>query len=72
VFGEDVSQGPSSAVITHTLKISYHQDADHKEILIVLDEQDLIALMEVIDRAFKKAGALTALLTKSGLPRLGI
>jgi hypothetical protein len=39
---------------------------DHKEFFIVLDEQDLLQLMEVVDRAFKKAETLTELLDKSG------
>ena len=72
VFSEEASEGPGSAVITHTLKLGYHEDDDHKQFFIVLDQQDLFQLWEVIDRALKKAEALTALLEKSGLPRLGI
>lgn len=72
VFGTDVSKGPTSAVITHTLELGYHEGDDHKEFFIVLDEQDLLQLLEVVDRAFKKAETLTELLNKSGLPRLGI
>jgi hypothetical protein len=72
VFGEDINRGPTSAVITHTLKLSYHEDEEHKEFFVVLDQQDLGQLLEVLDRAFKKAESLTELLEKSGLPRLGI
>jgi len=72
VFGDDASQGPISAVITHTLKLGYHDGGDHKEFFIVLDTQDLLDLGEVIERAHQKAETLEALLEKSGLPRLGI
>jgi hypothetical protein len=72
VFGDDVSQGPISVVITHTLKLGYHEGDDHKEFFIVLDAQDLINLSEVIERAHEKAETLDALLEKTGLPRLGI
>jgi len=72
VFGDDLSEGPISAVITHTLKLAYHEGGEHKEFFIVMDQQDLITLFEVIDRAHEKEQALTGLLQKSGIPRLGI
>ncbi|MGA2596584.1 MAG: hypothetical protein ABSH09_06275 [Bryobacteraceae bacterium] len=72
VFGDNLSEGPISAVITHTLKLAYHEGGDHKEFFIVLDQQDLISLFEIIDRAHEKDEALVRLLQKSGVPRLGI
>jgi hypothetical protein len=72
VFGEDTATRPLSAVITHTLKISYHEGSDHKEFFVVLDEEDLSALQTVISRAQVKSGTLTELLEGSGVPRLGI
>jgi hypothetical protein len=72
VFSDDISEGPISAVITHTLKIAYHQDGDHKEFFIVMDQQDLINLGETVERAHEKEEALTNLLKQLELPRLGI
>jgi hypothetical protein len=72
VFGDDVADKPISAVITHTLKLGYHEGGDHKQFFVVLDEQDLIALHEVIARAISKGASLTELLGSADIPRLGI
>ena len=72
VFGDDLSEGSINAVITHTLKLAYHEGADYRDFFIVLDQQDLIDLGEVIDRAQEKEEVITGLLEKLGLPRLGI
>jgi hypothetical protein len=72
VFGDDIEKGPASAVITHTLKLSYHEMGEHKEFFIVLDEQDLVVLQETIGRAQSKKEALNNLLKLANIPRLGI
>jgi hypothetical protein len=72
VFGNDVKLKPVAATITHSLKISYHENGDHKEFYIVLDEVDLNELAEVIKRAKTKANTLTQVLSGAGIPRLGI
>jgi hypothetical protein len=72
VFGDEVSKGAISAVITHTLKLGYYEGGEYREFFIVLDEADLINLQEVIERAHEKSETLDGLLKKSGLPRLGI
>jgi hypothetical protein len=72
VFGDDIEKGPASAVITHTLKLTYHEMGEHKEFFIVLDEQDLISLQETIDRAQSKNATLSDLLKSANIPRLGI
>lgn len=72
VFGDDLAGGPISAVITHTLKLAYYEGEEQREFLIVLDQQDLMYLNEVIERAQQKEEALDGVLEKLGLPRLGV
>jgi hypothetical protein len=72
VFGKDVSQDPTAAVITHTLKIGYHDGRGHQEFFLVLDQEDLGNLQEVIERASAKSETLDRLLHRLELPRLGI
>jgi hypothetical protein len=72
VFGEDIKVKPVAATITHSLKISYHENGDHKEFYIVLDEVDLDQLEKMIKRAKTKADTLTQVLSDSQIPRLGI
>lgn len=72
VFGEDVKSRPVAATITHSLKISYHENGDHKNFYVVLDEFDLDALEKIIKRAKLKADTLSAVLSDSGIPRLGM
>ena len=72
VFGENIKVKPVAATITHSLKISYHENGDHKEFYIVLDEVDLDELEQVIKRAKTKTETLDQVLSDSGIPRLGI
>ena len=72
VFGDDLPEGPISAVITHTLKLAYHEGAQHREFLVALDQQDLLSLMEVIERAQQKEEQMDRILEKLELPRLGV
>lgn len=73
VFGEDVAARPKAAVITHTLKLSYHEEGDHKTFFIVLDEVDLDDLSSVIERAKTKGETLSGLIEKElSVPKLGV
>jgi len=72
VFGDNVKERPGSAVIRHTLGLSYHQDGDHREFFAILDEADLVALSDVIIRAMEKGETLAKFLKQSGISRLGI
>jgi len=72
VFGQDVEAEPVGAVITHTLKIGYHDDDEHKDFFIVLDQEDLIGLHVTIERAISKSTALEHLLKRAEVPKLGI
>ncbi len=71
VFSSDAEQPPLAAVITHTLRISYHQESDDiKEFFVELSEKDLKKLSHSIKRAGQKAKALKAILENGKLPNL--
>lgn len=71
VFGARVEDQPAGFVITHTLKVEYHDDrVDHREFYVALDQDDLTTLRNVLERADKKAKSLQALMAKAGVPRL--
>jgi hypothetical protein len=72
VFGDDLSSGPISAVITHTLKLACHESGQHREFIFVLDQQDLVKLADVVERAQEKERELDRILGKLALPRLGV
>lgn len=72
VFGIKPTVRPTGAVITHTLKIGYHERGDHKDFNVVLDSIDLVELSDVIDRAFMKDKTLRALLKDAKLADLGL
>jgi hypothetical protein len=62
VFGSDPSERPRGAVLTHTLKIGYHEGSGHTEFHVVLDSTDLGELANVIRRAELKDKTLRGLL----------
>jgi hypothetical protein len=74
IFGGEVSEAPSSAVIRHTFKIGYHRDGDgpHQAFYVAMDEADLHSLFAVIGRAIEKSETLTKVLKDGQIARLGI
>jgi hypothetical protein len=71
VFNDNVSTRPVGAVLTHGLRIGYHEGGDHKEFHVVLDSDDLDALEEVVHRAQAKDKSLREFLADVKLPDLG-
>lgn len=67
VFENDPTNRPLGAVLTHTLKISYHEGSNHREFHVVLDSNDLEQLAEVVQRAKDKDKTLRELLESTGL-----
>jgi hypothetical protein len=69
VFGADVGQVPSGAVITHTLKIKYHRGDSGRlrQFYVALDANDLESLTQVLMRARGKASTLQTLLQRTGV-----
>jgi hypothetical protein len=72
VFGSDPAVRPIGAVLTHTLKLSYHEGSghSHREFHIILDSSDLEALEEIINRAKIKDQTLRQLLKSAELTNL--
>lgn len=63
VFADNVSEGPAAMVITHNLKIEYHDViGELNEIYIGLGSADITELRGVLDRAEEKAKSLRAAL----------
>jgi hypothetical protein len=65
VFGDDPSQRPAMTPI-HTLEIKYHHESgQHREFYVSLDDDDLVTLKEVVERAQQKKSTLVELLKKA-------
>ena len=72
VFGPKPTVMPPGAVVTHTLRIGYHEGGDHKEFYVILDADDLEALKNTVTRAEAKDKVLRQLLKTAKLSDLGV
>lgn len=71
VFSSDAEQPPMAAVITHTMRISFHQESNEiKEFFVEMNEGDLKKLSHSIKRAGQKSKSLKAVLDAAKLPYL--
>lgn len=61
---------PIGCAIAHTLEIEYHEEGEHKEFYVVLDDNDIKKMKRIIQRAELKALSLKSLLKSCGLPDL--
>jgi hypothetical protein len=57
-FRPDPTAEPYGAVIVHILKLSYHEEAEHKSFFVALDSEDLKKLRLALERAEKKEEVL--------------
>ena len=71
VFQTNPEEEPFGAVIVHTLKLSYHENDDHKDFYIAMDDDDLIKIRDVLDRADAKANILASKLENAKISYLG-
>ena len=70
VFKKDAADGPTAAFVTHTLRISTHDEGDFstaKDFFVSLDEDNLKELRRLVDRAVTKAEALKSLLQSANV-----
>jgi hypothetical protein len=69
VFAGNVADSPTAMIILHTLKVGYHDTnfAEHKEMFIALDEDDIEKLKETLVRAQLKAKTLKSRLDAAGI-----
>ena len=72
VFGSRPNVKPGGAVITHTLRLGYHEGSDHDEFHVILDSEDLANLEAVVHRALAKDKTLRGLLKDAKLTDLGV
>jgi hypothetical protein len=67
VFGEDIGENPTAFILTHTLKLHYHESGKHREFFVALDEQDIASLKKMSERAQKKTVVLKRIVAASGI-----
>jgi hypothetical protein len=70
VFGEGEVATPTAALITHTLKIEYHDASGRDALYMALDDGDLEKFIEVLTRAQKKSSSLRSLVATTGMTLL--
>lgn len=59
IYGVDPSKPPVAGMITHTLRISYHDNTSElREFYIMMDADDITSLRALLDRADVKAKSL--------------
>lgn len=58
----------SAAVIVHNLRIAYHQDGEHLEFSVAMNQDDLRALIRSLERAEKKDQTLRSFIQNTGVP----
>ena len=72
IFNLNINDSPECGMIVHNLHIHYQSDseADHKDIYIALDTDDIKMLRDTIDRAEKKENSLRQIFEKSGMTNI--
>lgn len=71
VFRSNPDEEPYGAVIVHLLKLSYHEDGDHKEFFVAMDGEDVVRLKAVLKRADAKTKTLRSKLDAAQTKYLG-
>jgi hypothetical protein len=70
VFGEDPVAPPNGFILMHTLKLEYHNQGEHQEIYVAVDDDDLQRMRSVLERAVLKGKSLRSMLRKSNIEEL--
>jgi hypothetical protein len=61
---------PVGAIVTHTLKIIFHEYGEHRELYFSLDAEDVVTLKKIAERAIDKMSSLQALLASASITDL--
>jgi len=61
---------PVGAIIAHTLKIVTHEFGEHKELYFALDNDDILVLKRIAERALEKSNSLKDLLKSADVKDL--
>jgi hypothetical protein len=67
VFGKDCSEKPKGILINHILKIIYRDIEGNKEIYLSLDMDDIVQMVEQINRAVDKSNSLEKMFRDLGI-----
>ncbi len=67
VFDVEIDKFPGGFTIVHTLKLGFHQRGKHAEMYVAMDKQDIQELIDVLQRAQRKAATLAQLGDEKGL-----
>ncbi len=67
VYGENIDNSPSAAVIAHMLTITYFQDGKRHEFVVALDTKDIQQLMETLKRAEAKTESLKSIIASTSM-----
>jgi hypothetical protein len=70
VFGNEEVTSPTATLITHMLKLEYHEESGHEALYVALDDGDIEQLIQVLMRAQQKSQSLRSLVAASGLTLL--
>ena len=72
IFQNDLTSEISEAVVIHNLKITYHQDRQHKDFFVALDSEDIQTLKAAIERAELKDRSAKIMLDKANVLLLDV
>jgi hypothetical protein len=64
------AEKPAAALVVHTLKVSYHQDGEHRDFYVAMDEADVRRMKALLERAEIKAQSLKAVLESAKIQHL--
>lgn len=67
VFGDVIGEKPAAFIVTHTLKLHYHEDGKHREFYVALDENDIRSLKKIAERAEEKSAILKRTISVNGM-----
>jgi hypothetical protein len=68
IYGVDPSKPPTAGMITHSLRLSYHDNTSQlREFYVTLDADDIASLRSVLDRADVKAKSLESIFATANM-----
>lgn len=71
VFRREIEKAPQAFIVSHTLRISYYENEQNKEVYFALDRNDLKRMQTIATRALEKEDVLVALAKSLKVPYLG-
>jgi len=67
VFGDNVEETPTAAVLVHMLKLVYYESGERREFVVAMDTKDIQAITEACDRAAKKTKSLESVIASTNM-----